>query len=113
MSEQPRAIPYEQEQEALDCLARYMEIVWHGWGLRANESEQAAAVHVLQGAVIQHMLNRIEPARWGSWWDDRESKTTIYARQAAEAAKIVDSWPDSIKRNVIPPPSSARVEDQP
>jgi len=64
--------PNAEEEEALQCLARYMDIVWHGWNMRVNSGEQTAAVHVLQGAVIQHMLHRAAPDRWGSWWADAE-----------------------------------------
>ena len=40
----------------------------HDLGLRANGGELAAAVHVLQGFVVQHMLQRVEPDKWGNWF---------------------------------------------
>lgn len=63
-----RAIPNEDEQEALDALATYMDIVWHRWGIIANQDEQTQAIHRLQDGVKQHMLHRLEPDTWGAWY---------------------------------------------
>jgi hypothetical protein len=57
----------EEEQAALDALNDFMQRVRY-WGLRANHGEYTAAIHVLQGFVIQHALVRIDP-RWGQWYD--------------------------------------------
>jgi hypothetical protein len=43
----------------------YKRIV--SWGLSANGSELTAAVHVVQGFVIQHMLARVDPD-WSDWY---------------------------------------------
>ena len=41
-----------------------------GWGLKSYTAEMAQAIHVLQGFVDEHMLNRIAPDEWGSWYED-------------------------------------------
>ena len=41
-----------------------------GWGLSANRSELIAAVHVIQGFVVQHMLSRVAPGQWSDWYQD-------------------------------------------
>lgn len=56
------------EREAMDHLLAFMEIVSKRWQLRVNHPEMGAAIHVLQGFVIQHMLVRVEPDAWGDWW---------------------------------------------
>ena len=62
--------PDSDEQEALDALQSYMAVVVHRWKLRANQGELLAAVHTLQGAVQQHLLHRIAPNNWASWWQE-------------------------------------------
>lgn len=57
-----------EEQEAMDHLLAFMEIVSRRWRLACNSGEMTAAIHVLQGFVIQHMLTRIQPDEWGDWW---------------------------------------------
>ena len=70
------------------------------WGLVGNVGELAAAVHVLQGFVIQHMLQRLAPAAWGRW--DRltpelpvpDSPSLVHLRFVDEAARWVPhEWP--------------------
>lgn len=38
-------------------------------------NEMAGAVHVLQGFVVQHMLQRLAPDEWGSWYEPAENQT--------------------------------------
>ena len=56
----------DDEHEAMGYL---LEFMWklRKWGMTANQVEMEAAVHVLQGFVIQHMLHRLEPGRWAAW----------------------------------------------
>lgn len=78
-AELERVIPVlnEDEQEAWDLLGAFMRKL-QTWGLRTNEDELAAAVHVLQGFVVQHMLRRCVPqGAWSAWYksqsdDERE-----------------------------------------
>jgi hypothetical protein len=51
--------------------------------------ELCAAVHVLQGFVVQHMLQRLAPAEWGSWYDDE-------ALAEQEAGEAVPSARDGV-----------------
>lgn len=58
----------EEEREASDALLNCMQIINRRWELQHNKEELAAAVHVIQGFIVQHMLNRLEPENWGSWY---------------------------------------------
>lgn len=55
------------EQVAMDKLLEVMEII-RGWGLQANQAELTQAVHVIQGFIIQRMLQRLAPDLWGVWY---------------------------------------------
>lgn len=50
----------------MDHLSAAMRTIRHDWGMVSNEHELAAAVHVIQGFVIQRMLHRLDPS-WPSW----------------------------------------------
>jgi hypothetical protein len=41
-----------------------------------------------------------------------ETKAAIYRRQAAEAGRVVESWPDSIRQNIIPPASPRGASEE-
>lgn len=57
----------EDEQKAMDAiLEAHARII--AMGLRANLSEMVAAIRVLQGFVVQHMLARVDPDLWGDWY---------------------------------------------
>jgi hypothetical protein len=56
----------DEEQAAMDDLLAFMDKI-QAMGITANWAELGAAVHVLQGFVIQHMLHRLEPEVWPSW----------------------------------------------
>jgi hypothetical protein len=58
------------EQEVMDHLNGVLRVVLSRWKMKVNTSEVVAAVHVLQGVVAQHMLHRVDPERWSSWWED-------------------------------------------
>lgn len=56
-----------EEREMMDLLLAFTRGL-EGWGLRANQAEMTAAVHVLQGFVVHHMLQRIAPQAWSGWY---------------------------------------------
>lgn len=58
----------EEEVTAMEDLFK-VYICLRGWGLRANHGELEAAVHVIQGFIIQHMLQRVEPEHWTQWYE--------------------------------------------
>jgi len=54
-------------------MEQQIEIYRHlteDWGLRANVTELAAAVHVIQGFIVQHMLGRLAPDDWAGWYQE-------------------------------------------
>jgi hypothetical protein len=57
-----------EEQEVMDLLLAFMKRL-DDWGLKANQAEMTAAIHVLQGFVVHHMLQRIAPQAWSRWYD--------------------------------------------
>lgn len=57
-----------EELEAFDCLARYMDLVWHEWEMEANMTEATSAIHVLQHHIIQHAIQREYPDQFNNWW---------------------------------------------
>jgi hypothetical protein len=61
------AVLDEREQAVMDDILSAMRGI-QSLGLRTNQTELAMAVHVLQGFVIQHMLQRIAPGHWGAWF---------------------------------------------
>jgi hypothetical protein len=63
-----------EEQKAMTCLYDFMQIVNVAWALDTNKGELAAAVHVLQGFVIQHMLRRLASAHWSAWYASQRGK---------------------------------------
>lgn len=67
MDEQPFPILNTEEQAAMDDLLAAMDKIL-SWDLKSNGVELASAVHVLQGFIIQHMLQRISPETWGHWY---------------------------------------------
>jgi hypothetical protein len=75
-SNPPRLLNAE-EQEAFECLARYMAIVWHGWDMKSNASEAASAIHVLQGHVVQHAICRKYPGEFSNWWRGRPASSAV------------------------------------
>lgn len=52
-------------QDLFSCCTKIM-----AWGLRANQDELFHAVHVIQGFIIQHMLQRLNPAEWAEWYKE-------------------------------------------
>jgi hypothetical protein len=58
------------EQEVMDHLNGVMALVLSRWRMKVNRTEVIAAVHALQSVVAQHMLQRVDPERWSSWWED-------------------------------------------
>lgn len=63
-----RVLLNDDEQAVMDHILAAMNGI-QALGLRANSSELAQAVHVLQSYVIQHMLQRLEPDHWGNWFE--------------------------------------------
>lgn len=56
------------EQEAMDGLLDAMRIIVEDFKLKNNRGELTAAVHVIQGFIIQHMLARLAPNQWSPAW---------------------------------------------
>jgi hypothetical protein len=52
-----RALFNEDEDAAMAHLNGFM-VALRGWGLSANQDEMVAAIHVLQGFVVQHAVAR-------------------------------------------------------
>ena len=59
-----------EERQVLNLLQAFMDKVVDDWGLSANFSELTSAIHVLQGFVVQHMLERVEPKEWSLWFKE-------------------------------------------
>jgi len=57
----------ETEQAAMDDLLAAADTIL-SWELKANHEELTAAIHVIQGFIVQHMLQRIAPEAWGHWY---------------------------------------------
>lgn len=73
----------EDEQEAMDGVNSAFNIIANRWKLRANANELTAAVHVVQGFIVQHMLARLTEGQWGNWWEQRKG-VGDEVRKAAE-----------------------------
>lgn len=70
-----RAMPTlnREEEQAMDHLLGYMTIVSHDWKLHEpQKAEMAAGVHVLQGYIVQHMMRRLAPGSWSSWYETQD-----------------------------------------
>jgi hypothetical protein len=62
------------EKEAFRLLGDFQRKVAEEWKLKRGnnlEMELASAIHVLQGFVIQHMLQRQAPQEFGEWYNDK------------------------------------------
>lgn len=68
------------EKEAMDKLLGVMNTITRDWGLLPEERasnlrvELAGAVHVIQGFIVQHMLQRLAPEQWGVWFEPSPSE---------------------------------------
>lgn len=58
-----------EERVAMDDLLACMRRI-QGWGLQANQAELTQAVHVVQGFIVQHMLQRLNPDEFGRWYEE-------------------------------------------
>lgn len=73
--EERRAVLNAEEQAVMDHISAAMAGIQGPLGLReidgqyVNINELVVAVHTLQSFVIQHMLQRIEPDKWGKWFE--------------------------------------------
>jgi hypothetical protein len=69
MSEWPGVYLDDDEKQAMnDLLGAYNKIL-RNWRLKHNQTELTAAVHVIQGFIVQHMLHRLSPDAWADWYD--------------------------------------------
>lgn len=73
-----------EEQDALDKILAAMHAIQKlgPEGLKYNSEELAAAIHVLQAFVKQHVLHRLFPDEWSQWYaldDDDPRKRTFSA----------------------------------
>jgi hypothetical protein len=62
------------EQEAMDNLMSAFNIISNRWKLTSNAPELVAAVHAVQGFIYQHMLHRVYPAKFKTWWQSKEGE---------------------------------------
>lgn len=65
----------EKEQKAMKAIAIAMGSIQEMDDRRSlfyNHEELASAIHVLQGFVKQHVLNRQDPKYWSDWWGDND-----------------------------------------
>jgi hypothetical protein len=60
------------EAEAMEMLLAVVDHIREDWGLMMNEAELTQAVHVIQGFIIQHMLQRLAPGQWGRWYAEKK-----------------------------------------
>lgn len=51
----------------MEALLGVMTTITRDWEMTANPGELTAAVHVIQGFIVQHMLHRLAPDAWSSW----------------------------------------------
>jgi hypothetical protein len=56
-----------EEQAAMDGLLDVMSTITQKWGMSQNGAELGAAIHVIQGFIVQHMLHRLAPEEWSAW----------------------------------------------
>lgn len=66
-----RAVLDAEEQEVMDHINAAMKgIVDLGLKMDSDNlgTELCLHVHGLQGFVVQHMLQRLEPHEWGKWY---------------------------------------------
>lgn len=59
----------EDEKRAMNAIAEYVQIVARDWRLKSNMHEFTGAVHTLQRFVQHHLLSRLDPGQWASWWE--------------------------------------------
>lgn len=57
----------ETEAEAMAHMTAVHGLIL-SWGLRANYDELATAIHMIQGFIMQHMLQRLAPDEFGHWY---------------------------------------------
>lgn len=66
----------EDELEVMTLLTTaYNRIL--GWGLQANVNELVMGLHIVQSFVIQHMLNRMAPGKFGTWYEARPEEKEL------------------------------------
>lgn len=71
VEESKRAVLTDEEQAVMDHIGAAMDTIVNAWGLHMGnnlEMELCLHVHGLQGFVVQHMLQRVEPNKWGKWY---------------------------------------------
>ena len=56
-----------EERVAMEDLLSALSII-QSWKLKSNQTELAAAIHVIQSFIIQHMLGRLAPEAWSNWY---------------------------------------------
>ena len=60
-----------EERRAMDATVEVLDAL-HDMGVKYNLDELTAAIHVLQGFVKQHVLNRLDPAYWSDWFGEND-----------------------------------------
>ena len=79
MPEAPELAPPVLDEREAELLRKLDEVMGgiKDWGLVANHDELGAAVHVLQGFIIQHMLHRVAPEHWNSWYASQGARSQL------------------------------------
>lgn len=63
----------QEEEDAFRQLGEVHNLIFNRWKLKRGnnlEMEFCAALHVLQGFIVQHMLQREDPGEWGEWFEE-------------------------------------------
>ena len=60
------------EAKAMDHLLKAAGIIFD-WKPKGNYEELGTAIHVMQGFIIQHMLHRLNPRHWNSWYEEQHA----------------------------------------
>lgn len=84
----------EEEERTLGLLDQFHYIVFSKWRLQRDTNLQfefLAAFHVLQGFVISHMLQRLEPDNWGQWYE--EMVAGVGEAMGGRSGEVDDSGP--------------------
>ena len=62
----------DEEKKVMRLITEAMSIIVNDWQMKKDTNlgtELTIAVHAMQGFVVQHMLQRTEPDKWGEWYD--------------------------------------------
>lgn len=72
MTDDDKSVLNDEERETMLLLDAVIGRIYD-WGLRGNQLELIQATHVIQGFIIQHMLQRLSP-EWAKWYAQRDDE---------------------------------------